>query len=127
MATPFPNLCPVRRDYAPGEFPTRRFNAINGAGTTRLYGSKAYDASLRLEFNVTDDELQEILNCWEQAYGQYDVLNMPAQVFAGMDNEIQGQISASLNWRWAERPTVSSQRPGYSRVQAQFIATLDIA
>lgn len=127
MATQFPNLCPVRRDYAPGEFATRRFTAMNGAGTTRLYGSKPYDASINLEFNVTDDELQDVLNCWEQAYGQYDVINLPLQVFAGMASEIQGQISGDLNWRWAERPTVSSQRPGFSKVQAQFIATLDLA
>lgn len=127
MATQFPNLCPVRRDYAPGEFATRRFTAMNGAGTTRLYGSRPYDASINLEFNVTDDELQDVLNCWEQAYGQYDVINLPLQVFAGMASEIQGQISGDLNWRWAERPKVFSQRPGFSKVKAQFIATLDLA
>jgi hypothetical protein len=127
MATQFPNLCPVRRDYAPGQYATQRFNAINGAGTTRLYGSKPFDANLNLEFSVTDDELQLILNCWDEAHGEYDTLSLPAQVFAGMDNEIQGQLSASLNWRWAERPTVSSQRPGFSRVQVKLIATLDIA
>ena len=127
MSTQFPNLCPVRRDYAPGEFPTKRFTSISGAGTTRLYGSKAYDASLRLEFNVDDTELEEILQSWNEAYGSYDVVTLPAQVFVGVSNAVQGQLAASLNWRWAERPTVSSQRPGYSRVQAQFIATLDIA
>ena len=125
MATAFPNLCPTRRDFAPGEFPTKRFTRISGAGTTRLYGSKAYDASLRLEFNVDDEELNLILECWNAAYGGYDVVTLPAQVFVGVSNAVQGQLAASLNWRWAERPTVSSVLPGRSRVQAQFIATLD--
>lgn len=126
MTTQFPNLCPVRRDYAPGEFSTKRFATISGAGATRLYGSKPHDAVLNLEFSVTDDELADILNCWEQSFGQFDIVVLPSKVFAGMASEIEGQISASLNWRWAERPTVTSQRPGYSRVQTQFIATLDI-
>lgn len=126
MTTPFPALCPNKRDYAPGDFATQRFTAINGAGITRLYGSKPFDATLNLEFNVTDAELQEVLDCWDRARGSFDYVELPAEVFAGMDEAIRGQLETSLNWRWAERPTVSSQRPGFSRVKTQFIATLDV-
>jgi len=125
MSTKFPDLCPTRRDYAPGEYPTQKFTSISGASTTRLYGSKPFDASLRLEFTTTDSELEAILQCWNDSYGGYSVVALPASVFAGMSEAVQGQVAASLNWRWAERPTVSSQRPDRSRVQVQFIATLD--
>ena len=50
MATAFPALCPTRRDFTPGDYPVKRFTAINGAGTTRIYGDSAFDAQLRLEF-----------------------------------------------------------------------------
>jgi len=127
MATQFPNLCPVRRDYAPGEYATRRFNSISGTGTTRLYGSKPFDATLNIEFSVDDEELEKILESWNKSYGSYDVVALPAQVFVGMSDAVQGQVAASLNWRWAERPTVSSVLPNRSRVQTKFIATLDVA
>ena len=127
MTTRFPDLCPNRRDFAPGEFATQRFKAINGAGTTRLYGSQPFDSKLNLEFTVNDDGLQDILNCWQQANGAFDDLSLPAQVWAGTADPIQGQIGDSLNWRWAERPSVSSLSPGRSRVQVQLIATLDNA
>lgn len=125
MTVPFPSLCPLKRDYAPGEYATRRFNSVSGAGVTRLYGSKPFDASLSLEFNVDDNDLQDVLTCYEKALGQYGIVLLPDELFVGMDLAIREDIQGSLNWRWAERPTVSSLRPNYSKVKTQFIATLD--
>ena len=127
MTTIFPSLCPTRRNYKPGEYATKRFNSISGAGTTRLYGSKPYDAELNLDFNVTDSELIKILDCWNGARGSASVLTLPDSLFEGMAVGVKSEIQDSLNWRWAQRPAVTSLFPGRSRVQAQFIATLDNA
>ena len=57
MSTAYPSLCPTAsRSWTPGVagYPTRRFNAINGPQQTRLYGSKAFDATLALEYVLSD-------------------------------------------------------------------------
>ena len=125
MTTTFPSLCPTSRQYQPGEYPTQRFNSISGAGTTRLYGSKPYDATLNVDFNVTDSELIKIMDCWAGARGSASVLTLPDSLFQGMAAGLRSEIQGSLNWRWAQRPSVTSLFPGRSTVQAQFIATLD--
>ena len=104
----------------------RRFTAINGAGVTRIYGNRAFDATLSLEFLVTDAQLEDILECWNDAFGQFDTLTMPAQLFSGISAGVQGEARpAYLLWRWAQKPTVESLLGGRSRVQADFVANLD--
>ena len=45
-----------------GQYPTRRFTAINGAGRTRIYGIAAFDATMALEFVLADPELAVLLS-----------------------------------------------------------------
>ena len=128
MATSFDPLTtcgPTQRSFTPGEFPTKRFNSISGAGTTRLYGSKAFDATLQMSFLLDDDDTISFLNCWEDAFGTYDTVILPAEFLAGASAVLDAAIPDYLNWRWAERPSVESVLPGRSRVKANFIATLD--
>ena len=67
MATAFPALRPVSRSYTPGQFPTKRFNSMNGSGVTRLYGNVSFDATMSLQFMVTDLQLESITSCYESA------------------------------------------------------------
>ena len=53
----FPSICPVSRRFKAAQFPTKRFTSISGAGTTRLYGSKGFDATLDVQFLVDDEHL----------------------------------------------------------------------
>ena len=126
MATAFPALCPSRRSYQPGNYPTKRFTAINGVGVTRIYGNKAFDASLSLEFVVTDAELEDVLECWNDAKGQYDTLTLPSNLFAGISDSAKAELVPDyLQWRWASKPQVESLLGGRSRVRTQFVANLD--
>ena len=126
MPTAFPALCPSARNYAPGNYPVRRFTSINGAGTTRIYGNKSFDATLSMEFIVTDDQLEDVLECWNAALGQYDTLLLPNQLFGGISAGVQDEIIPEhLKWRWAEKPRVESLLEGRSRVRTQFVANLD--
>lgn len=128
MATSFDPLdtCgPTKRTFTPGKYPTKRFNSISGSGTTRLYGSKAFDASLQLSFLLSDADTCAVTKCWHDAYGTYDTIELPDEFFAGSSDLLDCSIPDYLNWRWAEEPSVESVLPGRSRVQINLVATLD--
>ena len=128
MATSFDALetCgPTRRTFVPGKFATKRFSSISGTGTTRLYGSKAFDAQLQMTFILNDDDTCAFLKCWNDAYGNYDTIELPQEFFAGSSPVLDCGVPSYLNWRWAEAPSVESLLPGRSRVQINLIATLD--
>ena len=121
----FPDLCPVTRRLTPGNYPTRRFTAINGAGRTRLYGSKAFDATLDLEYLLSDDDLAVLLQSYHDSKGSFTALTMGTQPFQGISPTLMAQIPSYLSWRWADTPVVQSLLPGRSRVQIRLVATLD--
>jgi hypothetical protein len=129
MATSFGALetCgPTRRTFSPGVFATKRFTSISGAGSTRLYGSKATAAELSLTFLANDNDVNAFFKCWYDAYGDYDVLDLPPEFFEGSSPILDSGVPEYLNWRWADAPSVESLFPGKSRVQVKFTATLDI-
>lgn len=128
MTTSFGTLetCgPTRRTFVPGRFATKRFASISGAGTTRLYGSKAFDAQLQMTFVLSDADTCAFLKCWDSAYGDYDTITLPAEFLAGASSVLDCGVPDYLNWRWADAPSVESLFPGRSRVQVNLIATLD--
>ena len=125
MSTAFPSLCPTARSFTPGQYPTRRFTAINGAGVTRVYGNRGFDASLTLQFLVHDDELASLLGCWNDAFGTFDELTIPFNAFQGMSIGVQEEIPDYLTWRWASAPQIESVLNGVSRVQVNLVGNLD--
>jgi hypothetical protein len=125
MTVTFPAVCPTRRTYTPGQYPTKKITSINGATTTRLYGSKAFDATMSLSFLLNDADMASLLDSWHDSRGGFYTLDLPDSVFAGVSSVLQAQIPEYLQWRWAEMPSVESVMPDRSRVQVQLIATLD--
>ena len=125
MTTNFPALCPTARSFTPGQFAVKRFTSISGAGETRLYGSKPFDSSLQLTFLLNDADLQLLMNCWNQAYGSFDILSLPDSLFNGLSNGVRAEIASSLNWRWAKRPEIQSVVPGRNRATVNLVANLD--
>lgn len=122
---PLDTCGPTKRSFKPGQFATKRFTSISGAGTTRLYGSKAFDASLELTFILSDADTCAFLRCWDAAKGTYDTLTLPGEFFSGSSSLLDCGVPDYLNWRWAEAPSVESILPGRSRVGIKLIATLD--
>ncbi len=125
MTVSFPEICPTRRTYTPGQYPTKKVTSINGATTTRLYGSKAFDATMNLSFLLNDSDMARLLDSWHDSRGGFVPMNLPDSVFAGIGDTLQRQIPRYLQWRWAEMPSVESVLPNRSRVQVQLIATLE--
>jgi len=122
----FPDICPVSRRFTAGQFPTRRFNSISGAGTTRLYGSKAFDAKLDLEFLVSDELVSDIFDSWYGSYGTYAAVDLPEPVIAGSDELLDSVTPDYLEWHWDREPTIETVQPGLSRVTVNLVARLEI-
>jgi len=120
----FPALSPTRRSFTPGEYPTKRFDSISGASVTRVYGSKAFNATLTLEFLLDDLDTQAILQSWHDSLGGAKTLTLPESIFEGMHGP-ESQIPDYVNWRWSQTPTVESLQPNTSRIQVRLIGTLD--
>lgn len=125
MTVDFPSIAPTARNYTAGDFPTKRFTSISGAGTTRLYGSKAYDVSLNLEFVLDDADLTSVLACYEESKGSAYALSLPSAIFDGMSSALQATIPDHVTWRWAGTPQVESLFTDRSRVRVNLVGTLD--
>ena len=122
----FPSICPVSRRFKAAEFPTKRFTSISGAGTTRLYGSKGFDATLDVQFLVDDDNLVAIVDNWETSMGTYLPVTLPDSVITGNGDLLDELVPDYLEWHWAEPPTVESVNLGLHRVTVNLIAHLEI-
>jgi hypothetical protein len=124
---PLETCGPTRRTFNPGRYATKRFQTISGAGLTRLYGDKGFDATLQITLMLSDEDTCTVLECWHAAKGTYDVLELPDEFLAGSSPILDCGVPDYLNWRWAEAPSVESMLPGRSRVQINLVANLDIA
>ena len=125
MTTPFPDFCPQKRRFTAGQYAVKRFDSISGASTTRLYGSKAFNAQLQLDFLLSDDGVADLLRSYHDSYGGADDLNLPETVYGGMSKNLQEQIRDYYLWRWSSAPQIESVLPGRSRIQVTLIGTLD--
>lgn len=109
-----------------GQYPVKRFTSISGAGTSRLYGSKAFDAQLELEFFLDDDSTALLLSAYHDSKGGYEVLDLPANIYSGMSSDLQDQIRDYYSWRFAGPPTSQSVMPGRSKISVTLVGGLDI-
>jgi hypothetical protein len=122
----FPYVCPVSRRYKAPSFATKRFTSISGAGTTRLYGNKGFDAELTVQFLVDETILVAIMDNWEASYGTYLPVELPDSVVSSNDQLLDELVPEYLEWHWAENPTVESLNPNLYRINTRFIAQLEI-
>lgn len=122
----FPYVCPVSRRYKAPNFATKRFASISGAGTTRIYGNKGFDAELDLQFLVDEDTLISIMSNWDDSYGTYLPVTLPAEIVSGSGELLDALVPEYLEWHWAENPTVESLNPNLYRVNTRFVAQLEI-
>ena len=111
MSIDFPDICPTRRTYTPGEYATKRFSSISGASDTRLYGSKAFDAGLSMSFLLDDADMASLLDSWHASKGGFYTLDLPDSVFAGVSSALQTQIPSYLQCKCAEMPRVENVIP----------------
>ena len=136
----FPPVKPSSRTFTAGRYPQTEFVAQNGAKTVIRYGNKQVDAKLTLGFtNITDEEVNLILNTYEEVNSDYDYLEFHGgDALTGItlpdttNSVLFDKVRASdgfgkllLRYRFDGPPTVTSVRPNRSNVQCKFVACLD--
>ena len=126
MPTAFPNVCPQKRQFNAGKYPTKRFTSYSGASVTRLYGNAPFEATLQVSYLLTDAETAPFLKCWHDAKGDSDTLTLPKKIYGGMDSTLTDEIG-TYSWRWSAPPRIQSVMAGRSRIEVSLVGTLDIS
>ena len=129
----FPNIKPSSRTYTPGRFPQSEFVAQNGAKTVIRYGNKKVDAKLTFGFsNITDLEVVQILDFYEEVISDYDFIQFSNAELAGVTEDVLREnmrekfgTNRKLRYRFESPPVVTSVQPNRSNVQCKFVACLD--
>ena len=120
----FPSLTPTGRQFTPGDFPSKRFNAQSGAEVRILYGSRRTNAVLSLSYaNVTDANAESFLDDYSDQLGTFRTFTLPSAVFEGWSGTTSKLDAPSgTKWRYDAEPQVQAVRPGISSVTVSLRA-----
>lgn len=120
----FPSLTPTGRQFTPGDFPNKRFNAQSGAEIRILYGSRRTNAVLNLSYaNVTDANVESFLDDYSAQLGTFRTFTLPSAVFEGWSGTTSKiDAPSGTKWRYDAEPQVQAVRPGISSVKLSLRA-----
>jgi hypothetical protein len=117
----FPALTPSSRSITQGQYSVKRFSSISGTGTTRVYGSQPFNASIDLQFdNIPDIDALAIVDAYESARGSTTGLTLPTTIWAGVVDALKVRLQRDYTWRFAEPPQITSGRPGISSIAVRL-------
>lgn len=143
VEVPFPYITPSKREYSPGVYPTKFFEAINGSTTAIRYGNRRSKSKLSLSFQGVKEEWAiEILECYEKCMEQWGYIrfNRGDDGIGGRGGAWEGVQEQKLienwyqenfvrasqtYWRFESPPTVTTLYPGTVTIDCQFISYLD--
>lgn len=120
----FPSLTPTGRQFTPGDFPNKRFNAQSGAEIRVLYGARRVNAVLSLSYaNVSDANAELFLDDFNAQLGTFRSFTLPLAVFEGWSGTTSKLDAPSgTKWRYDAEPQVQAVRPGISSVTVSLRA-----
>lgn len=129
MTVAFPALKPTDRQFAAPRWPLTSARSQAGAVSRRKWGSQSTDPSLSLTFACTDDQAGAILAAHEEAQGQVVALELPDEVWHGINGTLRAFLDAMsdrLVWTFKEGsvPTMRSLVCGRSEVTVELTAEL---
>lgn len=119
----FPALRPTGREFTPGDWPVKTFNAQSGAEVRILYGDTRSKMELALSYdNISDANADLFLAHYTEVKGTYGTFTINAEAKAGWAGGAESIDAGAVNrWRYADKPQVSSVRPGRSSVRVNLI------
>jgi hypothetical protein len=119
----FPSVSPTSRDFTPGDWPIKRFNAQSGSEIRILYGNQRTNAKLVLAYdNISDSEAQQFLTDYDARFGTLQTFSIPSDVLTG--TSVAMQNPTGTKWRYETEPQIRSVRPGISSVTVNLVAVL---
>jgi hypothetical protein len=120
---PFPVLEPTSRDFKPGNFAVKTYNAQSGAEVRILYGDTRTKMELSLGYdNISDAQAEQFLTHYNETKGTFNTFAINSTTKAGWTGSAAAIDSGTANsWRYAETPQVTSVRPGRSSVRVSLV------
>lgn len=120
---PFPTLRPSGRDFNPGDWPVKTYNAQSGAEVRILYGDTRTKMEMSLQYdNISDASAKLFLDHYEETKGSYSTFTINSSTQAGWSSTTTAINTTGPNrWRYAEAPQVTAVKPGISSVRVSLI------
>ena len=120
---PFPSLRPTSRDFTPGDYPVKAYNAQSGAEVRILYGDTRSNMTLALGYdNVSDAQAAQFLTHYDETKGTYNTFAIDDATKAGWTGGAEAIDSGNINrWRYAETPQITAVKPGRSSVRVSLL------
>ena len=113
----YPTLTPSGRDYKPGDWPVKTYNAMSGAEVRLRYGNKRFNAMFRLQYdNIADASAELFLEHYNETLGTFYKFTLPTDVLRGWSGSNYIPNAEAMQFRYDEAPTITSVRPGRSSV-----------
>ena len=123
----FPALTPTARSFQLGQYPVKTYRAMSGATLRRSFGNRAFGHTLDLQFdNVPEATVNTIIDHYNTQGGSTLGFTLPATVFAGYSTDLRNraQNPTSIEWLYAEPPSVSSVLRDRSSVTVKLIGEI---
>jgi hypothetical protein len=120
----FPELKPTSRDFKPGTYAIKTFNAQSGAEVRILYGDTRTKMELSLGYdNISDTEAEQFLTHYDETKGTFSTFGIPhiAKFGWGGTAAAIGAFASGNTYRYADAPQVTSVRPGRSSVRVSLV------
>lgn len=119
----FPSIRPTARDFNPGNWPVKSYNAQSGAEVRVLYGDTRTKAELSLDYqNLLDAEAEQFLIHYDNVKGSFQTFDINASAKTGWAGSEDAIDAGAINrWRYAQPPQVTSVRPGRSSVRVNLV------
>lgn len=122
----FPTLAPTSREFSPGDWPIKSYNAQSGAEVRILYGNQRINAKLSLGYeNIADANAQLFLDDYNDQFGTLRTFALPQEVRTGWTGAGTALDAPALSkWRYEGEPQVRAVRPGLSSVTVNLVAVV---
>ena len=123
---PFPALSPTSRDFKPGDFAVKTYNAQSGAEVRILYGDKRTGMTLDLGYdNIADTAADDFITHYDETKGGFTSFTLPAAFRTGWSGNAAAIDAAAGNqWRYDGPPQITAVRPGISSVTVKLVGVL---
>ena len=130
MTLSYPTLTPSSRDITIGDYPIKKYNAMDGTEVRILYGSQDTNATMALTYqNITDDLASDFARHFRSTKGTFERFAVAQEVYNGWSGDTtegpdQTFRGEKARWRYNSPPKITSVRPGVSTVQISLITVL---
>ena len=122
----FPTLIPSSRQFDPGNWPVKSYNAQNGTEIRLLYGSQRFNLQINLSYtHVPDVDAEAFLAHYFGQNGTFRAFNFTTAeataIFGGWKGTPAALLApAGVEWRYDAPPKIDAVVPGISSVSVSL-------